>query len=267
VINWAAAIRSEAGEIVGAIALNEDITSLQQTQEQLRAAVREREEILAMVTHDLRNPLNAIMLGATSAESKARAMRGGEPVRALASSLIRMCRHMSGMVEDLLAIAVATTGGQSMLKPARVAAADLVARAADAARPQLAKASLQLELDVNGELPMLDVDADRILRVFANLLDNAVRFSSGRGSTTIAAEATASGVKFSVANSGPPLPPDQLETMFQTFWQAGRDRGGAGLGLSICRFIVEAHGGSVWAEAAEGSRVRVCFVLPRAVGQ
>jgi signal transduction histidine kinase len=70
-------------------------------------------------------------------------------------------------------------------------------------------------------------------------------------------------VRFSVANSGPPLPAEQLAAMFQPFWQAGRDRRGAGLGLSICRSLVEAHGGTIWAEPAEGQRVRVCFVLPR----
>ena len=70
------------------------------------------------------------------------------------------------------------------------------------------------------------------------------------------------GVRFSVSNSGEALPQEQLGSMFQRFWQAGRDRRGAGLGLSICRSIVEAHGGTIWAEPAAGQRVRVCFVLP-----
>jgi signal transduction histidine kinase len=72
VINFAAPIRSDAGEIVGAVAVNEDVTSLQYTQEQLRTAVRDREEILAIVTHDLRNPLSGLLMGAAAAERKAR---------------------------------------------------------------------------------------------------------------------------------------------------------------------------------------------------
>jgi PAS domain S-box-containing protein len=263
VINWAAPIRSDAGEIVGAVAVNEDITSLQHTQEQLRAAVRDREELLAIVAHDLRNPLSGLIMGATAAERQARALAGGEAVRELAASLTDIAQRMSGLVDDLLAVAVATAGGPSMLRPAPVAASSLLARAADAARPRLAKEGLELELRAAGELPPVTADADRILRVFANLLDNALKYTSPPGRVTLAAERSAGGVRFSVANSGPPLPPEQLAAMFQPFWQAGRDRRGAGLGLSICRSLVEAHGGTIWAEPAEGQRVRVCFVLPR----
>ncbi len=263
VINFAAPIRSDAGEIVGAVALNEDITSLQQTQEQLRAAVRDREEILATVTHDLRNPLSGLMMGAAAAELQARAIPGGETVCSLAATLVDISRRMSGMVDDLLAVAVASTGGGSMLRPAPVAASAVLARASDAARPLLAKEGLELKLDVKGELPRINVDADRILRVLANLLDNALKFTSPPGCITLSGERTIGGVRFSVANSGPALPEKQLKAMFQPFWQAGRDRRGAGLGLAICRSIVEAHGGSIWAEPAEGQRVRVCLVLPR----
>ena len=263
VINWAAPIRSDAGEIVGAVAVNEDITSLQHTQEQLRAAVRDREEILAIVAHDLRNPLTGLMMGASAVEHQARGLPGGEPVRDLAASLIDIARRMSGLVDDLLAVAVATTGGPSMLRPAPLPASSLLAKAAEAARPRLAREGLELAVQARGELPQVSADADRILRVFGNLLDNALKFTSPPGRVTLAAERTSNGVRFSVANSGPALAPAQLGAMFQPFWQAGRDRRGAGLGLSICRSIVEAHGGTIWAEPAEGQRVRVCFVLPR----
>ena len=78
------------------------------------------------------------------------------------------------------------------------------------------------------------------------------------------AEALSAGVRFCVANSGPALSAEELENMFQPFWQAGPrgPRAGAGLGLAICRSIVEAHGGSIWAEPAAGKRVRICFLLP-----
>ena len=262
VINWAAPIRSGTGEITGAIAVNEDVTALQQTQEQLRQAVRDREEILAMVAHDLRNPLSGIIMSAFTAARAASRLPGGEQVSALAASLADIARGMSGMVDDLLAVAVASLGGTSMLKLTPASASGLVERAADAARPRLAKQGLALEASVAGGLPGVNVDADRILRVFANLLDNALKFTSAPGCVTIAAEPTAGGVRFSVANSGEALLPAEREAMFQPFWQAGRDRRGAGLGLSICRSIVEAHGGTIWAEPAAGQRVRVCFVLP-----
>jgi signal transduction histidine kinase len=215
------------------------------------------------VAHDLRNPLSGLIMGAAAAEHQARALPGGEPVCELAASLIDLARRMSGLVDDLLAVAVSSTGGPSMLRFEPVAASGLIARAAEAARPLLARESQQLELQVAGELPQVHADPARILRVFANLLDNALKYTSPPGRITIGAERTAGGVRFSVANSGPALPPEQLRAMFRPFWQAGRDRRGAGLGLSICRSIVEGHGGTIWAEPAEGQRVRVCFVLPR----
>ncbi len=263
VINWASPIRSDAGEIVGAVAVNEDVTSMQHMQEQLRAAVRAREEILATVTHDLRNPLAGLMMGASAVELKARELPGGEPLRELAATLMDITRRMSGMVDDLLAVAVARTGGGSMLRLAPVSGSALLARAAEAARPLVARERMELRLRVAGDLPTVHADADRMLRVFANLLDNALKFTEPGGCITLGAEPSMGGVRYCIANSGPALPAKQLEAMFRPFWQAARDRRGAGLGLAICRSIVEAHGGTIWAEPAEGQRVRVCFVIPR----
>jgi PAS domain S-box-containing protein len=263
IIHSAAPLRDDNGRIVGAIVVNEDITALQQTQEQLRAAVHDREQLLAIVAHDLRSPLSALMVGAAAAAYKARELAGGEPVRELTETLSDIAQRMSGLVDDLLAVSVATTGGPSMLKLEPVAASSLVTRAVQAVQPLLAREGLVLELSAAAELPLLHIDIARMLRVFANLLDNARKYTSAPGRITLAAEATAGGVRFSVANSGAALPEEELTAMFQPFWQAGRDRHGAGLGLAICRSVVEAHGGSIWAEPAAGQRVRVCFVLPR----
>jgi PAS domain S-box-containing protein len=262
VINWGAPIRSDAGEISGAVAVNEDVTALHQTQEQLRAAVRDREEILAVVTHDLRNPLSALKLVATAAEHKARALPGGEPVRSMAAQIIDITRSMSSLVSDLLAIAVSRPG-RSMLKLAPVKAAALIAKAAEAARPLFAREGLGLEIEVIGELPVIQVDSERILRVFANLLDNAIKFTERPGAAVLRAEAISGSVRFCVGNTGPALSAEEMASMFQPFWQAaGADRRGAGLGLAICRSVVEAHGGSIWAEPCTGKRVRICVLLP-----
>jgi signal transduction histidine kinase len=102
-----------------------------------------------------------------------------------------------------------------------------------------------------------------MLRVFTNLIDNALKFTTRPGRVVLRAQAESDAVRFSIANSGPALPAAERELMFQPFWQAGReDRRGAGLGLTICRSIIEAHGGSIWAEPEPGKRARICFVLP-----
>ena len=262
VINWASPIRSDTGEITGAIAVNEDVTALHQTQEQLRVAVRDREEILALVTHDLRSPLSAIMTLAATVALKAQKLAGGEPLRAMADNMMEISRQMSALVGDLLSVAVVRTDGTTLkLVPTKASA--LLDSAARAARPVFAREGIAFDVQAIGELPVVHVDPDRVLRVFANLLDNARKFTTPGGQVMMGAEALSAGVRYCVANSGPPLPARELEAMFQPFWQAGRgDLRGAGLGLSICRAIVEAHGGSIWAEAAAGKRVRICFLLP-----
>ncbi len=265
IINSAAPLLDANGQINGAIVVNENISALQHTQEQLRSAVRDREQILAIVTHDLRSPLNGIAMGATAVELLASELPNGELIRGQAAAVVESSRQMSGMVEDLLSIAATTIEGRPLLKLSPVDAASLVNRATDAARPLFVKTGIEFECHTLDNLPTIPVDSDRVLRVFANLLDNALKFTSPPGRITLTAESTTGGVQFSVANTGATLPPDQLEAMFQPFWQAQRDRRGAGLGLSICRSIVEAHGGTIWAESAEGMQVRVCFVLPSGI--
>ena len=262
IINWAAPIRGESGEITGAVAVNEDVTALYQTQEQLRAAVRDREHILAVVAHDLRSPLSGIMLRAALAQQKARTLPGAEELGTNAASIGEIARAMSGLVDDLLAIS-ATRSGRTMLNFLPVAPAVVVAKAVEAAQPLLAQAGLQLMVEPLGELPLIHIDLSRILRVFANLFDNALKFTEPVGRVVMRVEPAQGAVKFCMANSGPALGAQERERLFRPFWQAGQeDRRGAGLGLSICRSIVEAHGGSIWTEPAAGMRLKVCFLLP-----
>jgi PAS domain S-box-containing protein len=263
-INWAAPIRSHTGEITGAVAVNEDITALHHTQEQLRIAVRDREDILAMVTHDLRSPLSAIMTLATTIGLKSHKLAGGEPVNAMAENVIEIARQMFGLVNDLLAVALVHSD-HSVLKTTPTRSAALLEKAARVSRPLFAREGIRFEVQAVGELPVIHVDTDRVLRVFGNLLDNALKFTQATGEVLLRAEAQSAGVRYCVANSGPPLSQAELDSMFQPFWQAGRgDLRGAGLGLSICRTIIEAHGGTIWAEPAAGKRVRICFLLPSA---
>lgn len=225
--------------------------------------LRDREKTLATVTHDLRNPLSALRMGATAIERMAGRLTEGKTIRAMAARQVDIANRMSGMVDDLLAVAVSTGGGRSMLKIASTSAASLLKRAVDAARPLFEDRDIVLEIEAVGTLPDIEVDANRVLRVFANLIDNALKFTPEPGRVVLRAQTEPGGVRFCVVNSGPALAAEALETMFQPFWQAGReDKRGAGLGLSICRSIIEAHGGTIKAEPEPGKRVRICFLLP-----
>jgi signal transduction histidine kinase len=228
--------------------------------------LHDREEVLAIVSHDMRNPLGGLTMAATAAESMAAKLPDGAPVRALAASIGDISRQLSGMVDDLLAVAVSTSGGRSLLNVAPVNAAWLLERAAEAARPLFEREGVALQIEAAATLPDVRADADRMLRVFANLVDNALKFTARQGHVVLRAEAQPDTVRFCVANSGPALSGAEIEAMFRPFWQARpQDQRGAGLGLSICRSIIETHGGSISAEPEPGMRVRICFVLPRAV--
>jgi signal transduction histidine kinase len=225
--------------------------------------LRDREEVLAMVSHDLRNPLATMLMNASITKRKAEKLPGGEPIRELADELLETGGRMSGMVDDLLAVAVFTSHGRSLLKIAPIAVASYLDKAVAAVRPLFEREGIALEVETIGPFPELNADPDRILRVFVNLLDNALKFTKRPGRVVLRAQAHPDGIRFCVANSGPAVTADELGSLMEPFWQSGlRDRRGAGLGLSICRTIIEAHGGRIWAEPEPGMRVCICFVLP-----
>jgi signal transduction histidine kinase len=233
--------------------------------ELVRAAriLHERERVLALVCHDLRSPLTGLMLRARAAAQLAAQLPEGRAVHTQIAALTDISRRMSGMVEDLLSIASSTGGGRSMLKIASTNAASLLANAVELARPLFEQKGVALEIDASELLPDVRVDADRILRVFTNLLDNALKFTQRGGRVELRAESWPDGVQFSVANSGPALSAQERERMFEPFWQAGHaDSRGAGLGMSICRSIIEAHGGTIKALPEPGKRVSICVWLP-----
>lgn len=225
----------------------------------------DRERVLAVVAHDLRNPLSTLTTGIAFAGLLANKLAGGERVAAEFSMLADVVRRMSGMVDDLLAVAVSADAERSMLRLAPVSAASLVTRAANSVRRLFAERGIELRIDSSRVLPAVQADADRVLRVFVNLLDNALKFTHAPGEVVLSAEAEPAVVRFSIANTGPALSQEELDVMFRPFWQAQpEDRRGAGLGLSICRSIIETHGGCIWAEPEPGKRVRISFELPRA---
>ncbi len=255
--------RGNDGQGSGAVAVDPDVSERILTQEQLRMAVQDREHILAVVAHDLRSPLASISMGGAVLQRKATGCMTGQACNVASGFIMDASRRMAGLVDDLLAVSIGRSGG-TMLKLAPVQVAELISMAAQQAAALADKAGLQLDWQHDDDLGTIQVDIDRILRVFGNLLDNALKFTEPGGRVVLRAEAVPEAVLFSVANSGPPVPAEDLERMFQPFWQAAReDRRGAGLGLSICRATVEAHGGTVRAEAAPGMRLKILFVLPR----
>ncbi len=225
-------------------------------------AIRRREEFLAIVSHDLKNPLNAIQM---TTRSLLHQFAGSEVGRRQIAIVDRSVRRMSSLIRDLLDLS-AVEGGNLKLRHEEHDAASLMSEAVEMMRPLAAVKSQTLrEVPPPEPVPVL-CDRERVLQVFSNLVGNAIKFTPGGGSITVSAGSLDHLVRFSVADTGPGIPQEELPHVFERFWKAAgtarEDSHGAGLGLSIARGIVEAHGGTMWAESQVGVGTLFHLTLP-----
>jgi len=220
-------------------------------------ASRAREELLAVVSHDLRNPLNAMLLGLHLLERK---LPEDAPGLRQVAMIERAARRMEHLIRDVLDAARIEAGRFAIERGPEDAAA-IVSEILEVEAPLAEPKGLRLERRIAPHLPPISCDREGVLRVLANLLGNAIRLTPDGGRIEVRAEQVDGEVRFSVADTGPGIAPDQLEHLFDRYWQ-GRGRGGAGLGLYIAKGIVEAHGGHLWVESEVGRGTTFSFTLP-----
>jgi CheY-like chemotaxis protein len=225
--------------------------------EALEEAIRSRDALLSVVAHDLRNPLNVITLSA-------HALLERSPIaeRRPLERILRSASRAQRMVRDLLAIGVLETGNLS-LDMKRVDTSRLLLSTVESQQDVAAEASVILASDLSPSLPPVHGDEERLLEVLENLIANAVKFTPPGGSITVGAGARGDQVLLWVKDNGPGIPSEQLPHIFDRFWQATKtERRGLGLGLSICRGIVKAHHGLIWAESTVGVGTTVFVSIP-----
>ncbi len=232
---------------------------------QAQQAIRAREAQLALVAHDLRNPLGVILLKTEVALKVPRAQDRRAQARKSAETVHRCADRMHRLISDLLDIA-SIEAGRLSIDPARQPVRPLLSEALDMLQAMADEKALLLQSDpATGEEPDVVCDHERILQVFANLIGNAIKFSPHGATITVRAEPRQDEVWFAVADAGPGLAPDVMPRVFDRFWQAAKTaRQGTGLGLSIAKGIVEAHGGRIWVESEEGKGSTFLFSLPLA---
>jgi len=225
-------------------------------------ATRARDDVLAVVAHDLRNPLNTVsmavslMLESTPPEM-VQERRQVEIVR-------RAADRMNRMIQDLLDVKRMESGRLAIdAKPELPVG--LINDTIDMLRPLASGSTIRLESNVEEGLPPVLADAARIQQVLSNLVGNAVKFTPRNGRVSITAEPIEGEVRFGVIDTGPGIPAEQLPHIFGRFWQAKpSDRRGIGLGLAIAKGIVEAHNGKIWVESHVGLGSTFYFTLPTA---
>jgi PAS domain S-box-containing protein len=232
-------------------------TQLRTAFETASRAVNERDAVLALVSHDLRNPLSTISMAAGLML---------EPIaeeKKLSQAVIvrRAVDHMRRLIDDLLEVSL-IEGGGLRISPETVEAATLVTAAMEVLAPLAESCSLRFRSETTTST-RVHADPDRILQVFTNLVSNAAAHTEAGGTIAVSADVQPGEVRFCVADNGSGIAADHIPRVFDRYWQARRTAGGgAGLGLAIARGIVEAHGGRMWVESEEGTGSRFFFTLP-----
>ncbi len=227
-------------------------------------ATRARDDLVAIVSHDLRNPIHTIHMAASFLLDIAPATDRRLQARRQLEVIQRSATRANRLIQDLLDVARIQAGGLAV-DPIPIDVKSLVHEAAEAATPLASASHLRVETEVPEPSPMVSSDRERILQVFANLIGNAIKFTPKGGEIRIHAVCDSSEIRFVVADTGPGIPAEHLDHVFDRYWQAkSTAKLGTGLGLSIAKGIVEAHGGRIWVESPPNSGAQFNFTLPAA---
>jgi signal transduction histidine kinase len=227
------------------------------------AAERARRTLVAAVSHDLRTPLTSLRLLADAIEDD---LVDRDTRRSYLEQMSVHIRSLSALIDDLFELSRLEAGDIDWsLQQVRVD--ELVEETVEAMRPQGDARRVEVRASVPSDLATARANPERLQRVLFNLIQNAIRHTPADGSVTVMAQANGRTVEVEVADTGEGLSAAEREHAFEPFFRGGdgaaRSGDGTGLGLTICRAIVEAHGGEIWfADSASGARVR--FSLPRA---
>jgi PAS domain S-box-containing protein len=223
------------------------------------AAILAKDEVLAIVAHDLRNPLANMMFQLALLRRPP-----GEPERRsmeTVDALDQAARRMRSILADLLDV-TNFESGQLELNRTRVAPAEVITEVSRSQRELIYARSLELRIDVAPNLPDIWAERSRVLQVLENLIGNATKFTTA-GTVSLGAKVEAGEVVFWVADTGVGIAAEDVAHLFDRFWQARRShRSGAGLGLAIVQEIVYAHKGRLWVDSTPGSGSTFFFTMP-----
>ena len=242
-------IRDETGRIVRWMGTCTDIHEQKQTQEALRDADRRKDEFLAMLAHELRNPLAPISVAADM-------LRIPKPdearIQKMSDVIARQARHMTGLIEDLLDVS-RVTRGKITLEKTNLDIRSIVSEAVEQVRPSADAYGHRLEVFMPPSGIQLTGDKKRLVQVVANVLNNAIKYTPNGGQITLQTEVRGDQVVFTVRDNGIGMSAELTSRVFELFVQgertSDRSQGGLGIGLALVRSLVALHGGSVTAHS------------------
>lgn len=265
VVCSAAPIRDRDGQVFAGVVALLDMTERLKAEEALREADRRKDEFLAMLAHELRNPLAPIMV---AAELLGRQAGDGEQVERTSAVILRQVRHLTGLVDDLLDVS-RVTRGLVVIDKQRVDLRAILAQAVEQVMPLIQARRHQLDLPSSTGALMVCGDAKRLIQVVANLLNNAAKYTPPGGLLQVEMGVKDGHIHVAVTDNGIGMSEDLIARAFELFAQAerGADRaqGGLGIGLAVVKRLVELHGGVITASSCgPGKGSRFTVVLPQA---
>ncbi|MGK3996549.1 sensor histidine kinase [Sorangium sp. So ce1024] len=233
---------------------------VREAREAAHKAVAGRDELMAIVAHDLRNPLGAITLKA----ALLRRTSDSEKVRHHAESIEHVAQRMAHLIGTMLDVTT-MEAGKFTVTPAPCAVDELLRESLDVFGPLAESRQIRFEQRVDEPDLVIHAERERVLQVLSNLLGNALKFTPQGGRVTLTVAREGAMARFTVADTGPGIPAENLESIFQRFWKHDEPgKRGTGLGLYIARGIIDAHRGRIWVESEVGRGARFSFTLPLA---
>lgn len=257
-------LREERAEHVALLSRERDETDkdLSHERELSDDALATRDEFLGIVSHDLRNLLNAIVGSATLIEKGALQTDPVEQVVTNARRIQRAGARMNRLIGDLVDVASIEAGVLAVTREVGDPTT-IVTEAVDTFQVQAAATGVSLAAEIVTPLLLAAFDAARLLQVLTNLLSNAIKFTPAHGRIVVHVERVGDEIRFAVSDTGVGIASDKLEAVFVRFLQVTEnDRRGVGLGLYISKAIVQGHGGRIWVESQMGQGSTFCFTLP-----
>ena len=216
---------------------------------------------MAVVSHDLRNPLSSLFTAAALLV-RSPSMSDDPRLRRHLDTIINSAGQMKRLVSDLIDL-VSIEAGRLSFELKRQSVAQLVSQVAQSYAPMAEAKSIRLEATADDFLPEIQCDRGRILQVLSNLLGNAVKFTPEGGAISLRAFRSGSVVLLAVTDTGPGISEEEQRHVFDSYWQAKPGAGrGLGLGLSIAKALVESHGGRIWVESELGHGSTFFVSLP-----
>ena len=219
-------------------------------------AARVRDEVLGMVSHDLRSPLSAIAMSANAL------LEGSGDLPVLANAIVRSSEWALRIIRDLLDV-TAIEAGRLTIHPEPMIVQAITEVICSMFASSAATAGVTLVVEPVGTALWVDADVDRVVQAVGNLVGNAIKFTPRGGNVTLAVNRDGNSVRFRVEDTGVGIAPENIPRLFDRFWQAHESgRGGAGLGLVIAHGIAEGHGGRIEVESQPGRGSTFTLILP-----